>query len=115
MPEWASLAILQLPKRTLCEVVVEDEDPYRSEFSDASSDSSNNQPPWSERFPDIYQSVSHAINQLGGRVAPKLMWSTPTDAVWVSTNNSLMCTSADQVGTPHAPPAVAAGSFSRTC
>ena len=43
--------------------------------------------------------VEAAIGELGGCVAPKLNWSSPHDAVWVSADKSLACRNADEVQT----------------
>jgi hypothetical protein len=53
--------------------------------------------PWSARFPELRAAIDAAIAGLGGAVAPKLNWSSPTDALWVSGANSLRCASADEV------------------
>lgn len=55
------------------------------------------QQPWCQRFPELHAQLQAAIHQLGGAVAPKLNWSSPTDALWISSYNSLKCTDADQV------------------
>lgn len=41
--------------------------------------------------------IEDAIASLGGRVAPKLSWSSPHDAAWVSARSSLACCSASEV------------------
>jgi hypothetical protein len=41
--------------------------------------------------------VAAAIAELGGRVVPKLSWSCPKDAVWLSPSASLACTNPDEV------------------
>lgn len=43
-------------------------------------------------FPELEEAVSTAIKRLGGRVFPKLNWSSPKDATWIATNNSPLCT-----------------------
>jgi hypothetical protein len=111
---------MQLPTRSKpTEIVVEGvdydpEDTYSSSSSataddaaaDTSSDSGSDvaeQQPWHERFPQLYAAVEAAILQLGGQVAPRLNWSSPTDALWISAYNSLKCCNADQVGLCHSP------------
>ncbi|KAH7938251.1 hypothetical protein HPB49_021981 [Dermacentor silvarum] len=42
-------------------------------------------------FPELEEAVSAAIKRLGGRVFPKLNWSSPKDATWIATNNSPCC------------------------
>lgn len=66
--------------------------------SDSGSDSSEQQLPWSQRFPGLHASIAAAIVELGGAVAPRLNWSSPTDALWLSSSNTLKCTNPDEVG-----------------
>jgi len=47
-------------------------------------------------FPEITESITNAISDLGGAVFPKLNWSSPRDAAWVN-NESLKCRSAQDV------------------
>jgi hypothetical protein len=68
--------------------------------SDSGSDDAAEQQPWHERFPELHAAVEAGIQQLGGQVAPRLNWSSPTDALWMSAYNSLKCCNADQVGAP---------------
>lgn len=49
-------------------------------------------------FPELLAEIDAAIKELGGCVAPKLNWSSPHDAVWVSSGKSLACRNADEVG-----------------
>lgn len=42
-------------------------------------------------FPELEAMVAGAIKRLGGRVFPKLNWSSPKDATWIATNNSPCC------------------------
>lgn len=44
--------------------------------------------------------IGEAIDRLGGAASPKLNWSCPSDAVWVTTGNTHRCTNADEVRTP---------------
>ena len=48
-------------------------------------------------FPDVLRAIDSAIAKLGGKVVPKLNWSCPTDATWLTTSNTLACESADEV------------------
>lgn len=43
------------------------------------------------KFPEIEKKVVEAIRMLGGKVIPKLNWSSPKDACWISFSNSLEC------------------------
>ncbi|KAG6011958.1 hypothetical protein E4U54_007799 [Claviceps lovelessii] len=54
--------------------------------------------PPNARFPETHNKIKEVIAELGGAVAPKLNWSTPKDAKWVSPHqNSLKCTSPNDV------------------
>lgn len=48
-------------------------------------------------FPELLAAIESAIDDLGGCVAPKLNWSAPHDAAWVSSCKSLACRNADEV------------------
>ncbi|KAK9905753.1 hypothetical protein WJX75_005749 [Coccomyxa subellipsoidea] len=48
-------------------------------------------------FPELLAAIEAAIDDLGGCVAPKLNWSAPHDAAWVSSCKSLACRNADEV------------------
>lgn len=52
----------------------------------------------SHAFPEIHQQIKDAIKELGGLVAPKLNWSAPKDATWISmTKNSMECATANDI------------------
>ena len=48
-------------------------------------------------FPKFAAAIGRAIQELGGRVIPKLNWSCPSDATWISSNGSMLCTNSDEV------------------
>ncbi|ELT89744.1 hypothetical protein CAPTEDRAFT_169051 [Capitella teleta] len=48
-------------------------------------------------FPVFHESLLSAISALGGTVFPKLTWSAPQDATWVSFNNSMECKSPSDI------------------
>ncbi|KAG8201612.1 hypothetical protein JTE90_012683 [Oedothorax gibbosus] len=48
-------------------------------------------------FADFDKSIQDAIKTLGGKVFPKLNWSSPQDASWISFNNSCCCESVSDV------------------
>ena len=48
-------------------------------------------------FPELEAKMRVAIGQLGGAVLPKLTWSTPKDAVWLATTNTMRCTNPGEV------------------
>ncbi|KAF2084696.1 D123-domain-containing protein, partial [Saccharata proteae CBS 121410] len=45
----------------------------------------------SSSWPDVHQSIKSTIEDLGGKVVPKLNWSAPKDATWISATNSMEC------------------------
>ncbi|TVY40191.1 Cell division cycle protein [Lachnellula subtilissima] len=49
-------------------------------------------------FPEIHQQIKDTIAELGGLVAPKLNWSSPKDATWISmTKNSMECATPNDI------------------
>lgn len=71
-----------------------------AEESDSDSDSEpepDSRPP-NERFPEIHKEIQDRIRELGGAVVPKLNWSSPKDAAWISPHqNTLKCTSPNDI------------------
>ncbi|KAG6001682.1 hypothetical protein E4U21_003913 [Claviceps maximensis] len=87
-PEWHSSGAAANPRA-------------RQDGEDDSSDEDEEEAPRlppNERFPETHRKIKEVIAELGGAVAPKLNWSTPKDAKWVSPHqNSLKCTSPNDV------------------
>ncbi|KUI64520.1 hypothetical protein VM1G_00878 [Cytospora mali] len=51
-----------------------------------------------QRFPEIHQAIKDTIKELGGEVAPKLNWSSPKDAAWISAHqNTIKCTTPNDI------------------
>lgn len=48
-------------------------------------------------FISLLAEIDACIAALGGKVVPRLNWSCPTDAAWISATQSIACTSADEV------------------
>ncbi|KAK4214544.1 D123-domain-containing protein [Rhypophila decipiens] len=75
--------------------------PPEDEDNNSDSDSEDEKPaklPPNKRFPDLHNSINAAIKTLGGAVAPKLNWSSPKDATWISRHpNTMKCTSANDI------------------
>ncbi|KAI0023166.1 D123-domain-containing protein [Xylariomycetidae sp. FL0641] len=69
--------------------------------SDTDSESDEDEPPKlppNQRFPDIHKTIIDKIAELGGAVAPKLNWTAPKDAVWISPHqNTIKCTSPNDI------------------
>ncbi|KAI9690211.1 MAG: hypothetical protein M1822_009172 [Bathelium mastoideum] len=51
----------------------------------------------SQEWDDVQQAIKSAIAELGGKVAPKLNWSAPKDATWISATNSMECRSPNDI------------------
>ncbi|KAE8450159.1 hypothetical protein EG329_006940 [Mollisiaceae sp. DMI_Dod_QoI] len=50
------------------------------------------------QFPEIHQQIKDTIAELGGLIAPKLNWSAPKDATWISMKkNSMECTTPNDI------------------
>ncbi len=64
----------------------EDEDGEEEESTDPS-----------QNWLDIHQNVKSTISELGGSVMPKLNWSAPKDATWISATNSMACTTPNDI------------------
>ncbi|RIA96531.1 Stomatin family protein [Glomus cerebriforme] len=48
-------------------------------------------------FPDLEQQIWDTINEFDGSVFPKLNWSSPRDATWISATNTLRCNSPSDI------------------
>lgn len=60
------------------------------------SDSDDDVDP-SSAWPDIHARVRSTIVELGGKVLPKLNWSAPKDATWMSPTNDMECRTANEI------------------
>ncbi|KAI0555033.1 D123-domain-containing protein [Xylaria curta] len=68
--------------------------------SDSDSEDADEPPklPPNKRFPELHQLIKDKIAELGGAVAPKLNWTSPKDAIWMSPHqNTIKCTSPNDV------------------
>jgi hypothetical protein len=75
-----------------------DEVDSSSEDSDDDSPTQPRRQPPNLRFPSLHASITEAIASLGGAACPKLNWSSPKDATWISRHpNTMKCTSANDV------------------
>ncbi|KAK7737760.1 hypothetical protein SLS53_006380 [Cytospora paraplurivora] len=65
---------------------------------DDEADASSSRLPPDQRFPEIHQTIKDTIKELGGEVAPKLNWSSPKDAAWISAHqNTVKCTTPNDI------------------
>lgn len=75
----------------------------QNQAHDDSSDDEDAEPeeerlPPNLRFPEVHQMIKANIEELGGSVAPKLNWSSPKDAKWISPHqNTLKCTTPNDI------------------
>ncbi len=68
-----------------------------SDSDSADEDEPPKLPP-NQRFPELHQLIKDKIAELGGAVAPKLNWTAPKDATWISPHqNTIKCTSPNDV------------------
>lgn len=44
-----------------------------------------------DEFKQLSDCIAKSLASLGGCAVPRLLWSTPKDAVWITTRQSLMC------------------------
>ncbi|KAI0014177.1 D123-domain-containing protein [Xylariaceae sp. FL0662B] len=75
--------------------------PVQEVDTDSDSDSDEEEPPSlppNQRFPELHQTIKNKIAELGGAVAPKLNWTAPKDATWISPHqNTMKCTSPNDI------------------
>lgn len=50
-----------------------------------------------DEFKDLCHRIDSTLSRLGGNGVPKFLWSAPKDAIWVTPDESLICTSARDV------------------
>lgn len=53
--------------------------------------------PEAPNFPEFDNQLKDAIEHLGGRVFPKLNWSSPRDAAWIALNNTCCCSEVSDI------------------
>lgn len=46
---------------------------------------------------EVHALIKSTIDELGGKVYPKLNWSAPKDATWIAATNSMECTTANDM------------------
>lgn len=63
-------------------------------FSDSDTEE---QPDPSVEWHEIHTQIKETIAELGGRVVPKLNWSAPKDATWISATNDMQCRTANDI------------------
>lgn len=84
--EWQSAASSSTPR------------PQQDDSSDDEEEEEIPKLPPNQRFPETHNLIKEKIAELGGSVAPKLNWSSPKDAKWISPHqNTLKCTSPNDI------------------
>ena len=85
----------QFPARNKQDAILTEDD-YQDWSSEEGSQEAgpSTAPP---HLPDLIIAIENAISELGGSVVPKLTWSVPKDAIWMSVGNTLRCHTSDQV------------------
>ncbi|CAD6499773.1 BgTH12-03881 [Blumeria graminis f. sp. triticale] len=87
-------------------IILPDEVPTTASPETSFIESINSHSEWDEAvessphlaFPEIHQKIKDTILELGGSVAPKLNWSAPKDATWISMKkNSMECSSPNDI------------------
>ena len=51
----------------------------------------------STHWRDTHEAIERTIEELGGKVAPKLNWSAPKDATWIAATNSMECSTPNDI------------------
>ncbi|KAH7392984.1 D123-domain-containing protein [Pyrenochaeta sp. MPI-SDFR-AT-0127] len=59
--------------------------------ADNNDDDEEETPDPSVNWRDTHEAIERTIDELGGKVAPKLNWSAPKDATWIAATNSMEC------------------------
>jgi hypothetical protein len=68
---------------------------YSSAENDGDDDDQDVDP--AAQWRDFHDTIEQTIEDLGGKVVPKLNWSAPKDATWINATNAMECTSASDV------------------
>ncbi|KAJ1863261.1 hypothetical protein LPJ73_000569 [Coemansia sp. RSA 2703] len=68
-----------------------------SDWSDYDDDDSGEKTKMSVNIDSIAAEIRQAISSLGGRVFPRMGWSAPTDASWMSSDKTLQCRNLTEV------------------
>ncbi|CAB4476401.1 uncharacterized protein OCT59_016575 [Rhizophagus irregularis] len=78
----------------LREISDNDDDDFNANETDIDEDDENQPLP---SFPDLEQQIWDIIDEFDGSVFPKLNWSSPRDATWISATNTLKCNSPSDI------------------
>lgn len=84
------------PQQPRLDISDTDSGVYSSAENDVDEDDDEDIDPAAE-WRDFHDTIEETIEELGGKVVPKLNWSAPKDATWINTTNAMECTSASDV------------------
>ncbi|KAF8978527.1 hypothetical protein BGZ52_005924 [Haplosporangium bisporale] len=65
--------------------------------SDSDADEDEDEEAALPYFPELEDEIAQTIAEFGGEVFPKLNWSSPRDASWIATTNTLKCHNAADI------------------
>ncbi|KAI5955156.1 CDC123 [Candida jiufengensis] len=70
-----------------------------NEYSDWEEEEEPNEDsgPVHSKFPELHEQIISDIKELGGKVIPKLNWSSPKDANWLLPGNTINCTDINDI------------------
>ncbi|PGH09941.1 cell division cycle protein 123 [Helicocarpus griseus UAMH5409] len=85
-----------LPPQDDARSVLADDDSGIYSVSDGSDSDEEDSDP-SAQWPELHAQIKAKIEELDGKVAPKLNWSAPKDATWISATNDMECRSPNDI------------------
>lgn len=71
--------------------------PSNTTADDDSGYSDDEDPDPAEDWRGLHEQIQTTIAELGGKVLPKLNWSAPKDATWISPTNDMECRTANDI------------------
>jgi hypothetical protein len=83
-----------LPPEENSRAALADDDSGVYSFSD---DSDEEEADPSAEWREVHTQIRETVAELGGKVAPKLNWSAPKDATWISATNDMQCRTANDI------------------
>lgn len=88
--------VLPQDSRTITKKIEELLDSDASDTSDFEDEGFSEEDP-TESFVELHEQIQREMRALGGAVVPKLNWSTPKDALWITADKTLKCTSPNDI------------------
>jgi len=72
-------------------------DDFSEDFSPEEQEDDEEEQDPSIQWQEIHSQIRSTIAELGGKITPKLNWSAPKDATWISATNDMECRSPNDV------------------